>query len=437
MTNPIHQRIITLLDHLHIDRAHVAARVASDWHGFAASHADRIASLTLTAPTSMPLEGLAPIAPRLIVFASDLVGFGDWITGALHGLPDAKQRLLHHYETPLWADVAVDHCDQIKSALLEQRSLHSVAGVSSADFGAIQGEVNGITYRISGQGEPLLLFPLGLAPSGWTEMIAELSQHFTVILLGGPHLGVMPMLEQRGQSPGYRAMLELLFDRINLQDEESVLEVGFGTGVLLRWLAKRTQGRNPLTGIDLNNYLRAEAQGLAVQDGVADAITLKFGNAEELPFADNTFDVIYSVTVMEEVNAARMIGELVRVVKPGGRVGVIVRAMDIPMKLNLPLPPEDLAPFQQLSPRTEGDSCASTSLYTYFQQAGFADVTFGPYFANFYDAYGQAEQYIVGRYISQLEPAAAARWEAALAQADADGTFVLSWPHHLAVGQKP
>jgi ubiquinone/menaquinone biosynthesis C-methylase UbiE len=52
------------------------------------------------------------------------------------------------------------------------------------------------------------------------------------------------------------------------------------------------------------------------------------GNAERLPFADASFDHAYSVTVLEECDADLALRELRRVVRPGGRVGVVVRATD-------------------------------------------------------------------------------------------------------------
>jgi len=53
------------------------------------------------------------------------------------------------------------------------------------------------------------------------------------------------------------------------------------------------------------------------------------------PLAANSVDVALSCTVMEEGDADRMLGELVRVTRPGGRVGAIVRALDMPWWANL------------------------------------------------------------------------------------------------------
>ena len=47
------------------------------------------------------------------------------------------------------------------------------------------------------------------------------------------------------------------------------------------------------------------------------------GNAEALPFRAHQFIVTVACTVLEEGDADRTLAELVRVTKPGGRVGVI------------------------------------------------------------------------------------------------------------------
>src|SRR2546422_196531 len=64
------------------------------------------------------------------------------------------------------------------------------------------------------------------------------------------------------------------------------------------------------------------------------------GSAEAIPLPDHSFDIVFSSTVMEEVDADRMMAELVRIAKPGGSVAVIVRAVDRGNWTNAPLPAE-------------------------------------------------------------------------------------------------
>ena len=102
-----------------------------------------------------------------------------------------------------------------------------------------------------------------------------------------------------------------------MQPADSILEVGCGTGVASRSLVRRTGRTNHLTAVDLSPYLLGEAAALARREGIADFIEFRKRKAEALDFPDSSFDVTFSVTVMEEVNAARMFDELVRVTKPG------------------------------------------------------------------------------------------------------------------------
>jgi len=74
---------------------------------------------------------------------------------------------------------------------------------------------------------------------------------------------------------------------------------------------------------------------MARRESLEGAIEFRDGNAGSLPFADNSFDVAVSVTVIEEVDADGMLAEMVRVTKPGGGVAVIARAIDMPFLMNL------------------------------------------------------------------------------------------------------
>ena len=435
MTESIDARIIILLDQLQIEQAHIAGRLLTDWRDLVVNYPDRVASLSLVAPTSLPAADLANTQERVQIFCSDLPLFGDWALAALDELPQATHHIFEGYKTNLWADLALDQSELIYQNLLAFAERHPATQITDTTIAS--GEMDGLTYQVSGQGEALILLPLGLSPSAWEPLTARLSQHFCVIVLGGAQLGFIPILEERGQSDGYLSLMRTFFEWIDLQSNESVLEVGCGTGVIVRWLVEETECQNPVTGMDLNNYLLTEAQSLAQTHGLSDALTFQQGNAESLPFDDNSFDVIFSTTVMEEVDAARMMTELIRVVKPGGRVGVVVRATDMAYNLNIPIPPEERDLFERQNRRPEGESCATATLYHYFQESPLIDIRFGPQLATFYNAFGVVERFVYGGTIAQMDELTAATWTDALRIADEDGTFYFVWPHHMAVGRKP
>jgi SAM-dependent methyltransferase len=88
----------------------------------------------------------------------------------------------------------------------------------------------------------------------------------------------------------------------------------------------------------MNPFYLKEAGALVAEDGLTGGIRFLPGSAEALPFPDAAFDAIFSVTVLEECDADGAIAEMVRVVVAGGRIGIIVRSLDLPQWWNLDLP---------------------------------------------------------------------------------------------------
>jgi ubiquinone/menaquinone biosynthesis C-methylase UbiE len=103
------------------------------------------------------------------------------------------------------------------------------------------------------------------------------------------------MLESRGGSAGYLSVVRRVMDVVQPRPGKIVLEVGCGSGVLDRWLARYTKQANRIMGVDVNKYLLREAMALAVQEHLADVITFQEGDAEALPFPDNHVDVAVSL----------------------------------------------------------------------------------------------------------------------------------------------
>jgi SAM-dependent methyltransferase len=224
---------------------------------------------------------------------------------------------------------------------------------------------------------------------------------------------------------------------LGLRPGERVVEIGCGTGVQTRWLAGHTAGANPITAVDVNRYLLQEAQALARAAGLQ-GITFQEGNGLALPLPDGGFDVTLSLTVLEEGDADRMLAELVRITRPGGRVAAIVRGEDWPTQILLALPDELRARVAKAMGAgvTEG-GCADASLYRRFRAAGLTDVRPLPQLAVYDNPGHLLVQYYQSRALGVLTPGEAQEWHAAMAQARAQGSFVLAVPHHCAVGTRP
>jgi ubiquinone/menaquinone biosynthesis C-methylase UbiE len=213
--------------------------------------------------------------------------------------------------------------------------------------------------------------------------------------------------------------------------------VGCGTGVVDRWLARRTGGANRIVGMDNSSYQLREATALARSEGLEGVIEFQEGDAEALPLPDSSFDVTMSITVMQEGDADRQLAELARVTTPGGRVAVIVRGDDRPLMVNLPLRAELKAKAELAAARggPGPNGCADASLYQRVRKAGMAQVKMLPQLVPYYDS--DSLQYAQRNIVSTLSPEEMKEWRTALPQAQAEGTFFIAPTFHCAVGTKP
>ena len=355
-------------------------------------------------------------------------------------VPDARLVTLRDYAILGWTDLVTERTDEIGSAMLDFLAQHTPPeGAKTVPAAEEQGEIAGISYRMRGAGPPLVLLPLFLAPSQWEPLVPRLSEQYCTITLGGRELGAVAILESRGRARGYVRMVRTLIDAMQVQPGETIVEVGCGTGVLDRWLAQYTGGANHIIGVDINRYLLHEAMALAQQEGRTGPIEFREGSAEALPFADNNVDVAMSVTVIEEVDANRMLAEMVRVTKPGGRVAIVARAMDSPFLMNLRLRAELKAKADApgVIGNVEEKGCADASLYQRLHQVGLTQIQMFPQLAAFDSSDTHIVQFMQDVLLAKLTQDEAREWQTARAQAEAEGTFFMAWPHHCAVGTKP
>jgi SAM-dependent methyltransferase len=335
---PVTERLARLMGHLGIDRAHVAG-VPRDAVAFATARPEAIASLTLVCPGRIQADGLAPLAPRTLCFHGDHGPQAGVVPSVLPRLPGARAVRLDGYADAVWSDRIAVQTAAIGAAMetfLDEMSERSaLAPLAAPDDG---GEVAGITYRVRGAGPPLLLLPLGLAASQWDPLVPRLAERYTTVVLGGAHLGFVAFLDQRARG-GYGDVARGVVDALHLTPGDTVLEVGCGSGAVARLVAAHLGPANPIVGVDVNRFLLREGADLVRAAGLADVIAVHEGDAESLPIPDHSFDATLSFTVMEEVDAPRMLAEMVRVTRPGGRVGVVVRASDMRVWLNARLGP--------------------------------------------------------------------------------------------------
>ena len=104
---------------------------------------------------------------------------------------------------------------------------------------------------------------------------------------------------------------------LTLTPDSRVLDIGCGTGGPSRYLA-HTYGCK-VDGIDLTPELIETGQVLTARCGLSDRIALQLGDALDLPYPDQTFDVVWCQNVTMNIpDKAGFLAGVYRVLQPGG-----------------------------------------------------------------------------------------------------------------------
>lgn len=107
-----------------------------------------------------------------------------------------------------------------------------------------------------------------------------------------------------------------------LDSGERVLDLGSGAGTDALVAAQMVGEEGSVTGIDMTPEMLAKARNAAAAMGVGN-VTFADGEAERLPFADESFDVVVSNGVIDLIpDKDAVFAELYRVLVPGGRMQI-------------------------------------------------------------------------------------------------------------------
>jgi ubiquinone/menaquinone biosynthesis C-methylase UbiE len=131
------------------------------------------------------------------------------------------------------------------------------------------------------------------------------------------------LLELRGQGADQATIRAAYLDLLEIRPGEQVVDVGCGTGVVTRAVGRRVAPRGRVVGVDPSPTLLSVAREIAERDGLLGQVDFRVADARSLPFEDGAFDVALAITALSHTtDAEQALPELLRVVRPGGRVGV-------------------------------------------------------------------------------------------------------------------
>ncbi|WP_233513894.1 class I SAM-dependent methyltransferase [Micromonospora craterilacus] len=134
---------------------------------------------------------------------------------------------------------------------------------------------------------------------------------------------LLPLYDPFSRLAGVGRLHGQLLDRANLRPGQRILEIGCGTGNLLRTLGRRHPDADAL-GIDPDPGALRRARRKAARSKLR--IRYEQAFAGELPLPDDSIDRVLSAFMLHHLDddeRARALGEVRRVLRPGGELHVI------------------------------------------------------------------------------------------------------------------
>jgi len=130
-------------------------------------------------------------------------------------------------------------------------------------------------------------------------------------------------LESRAKDAVFTRLFDKYAAKLNLPSSAQALEVGCGTGVVVRSLARRQDFSGIATGLDQSPTFIEAAQRFAQEEGVSDRVAFQVGDAHKMDFDDGKFDTVIAHTLISHVTDPKgVIEEMARVSRSDGIVAI-------------------------------------------------------------------------------------------------------------------
>ena len=119
---------------------------------------------------------------------------------------------------------------------------------------------------------------------------------------------------------------DIVLKYLNIKAGEQVLEIGYGTGQSLKQMAKLVGETGKINGLDISFGMLKVAEKRLKKVDLLNRVELKCGDAVSLPYQVDKFDAVFMSFTLELFDTSEIpivLGEIRRVLKPGGRFGIV------------------------------------------------------------------------------------------------------------------
>ena len=117
-----------------------------------------------------------------------------------------------------------------------------------------------------------------------------------------------------------------IMERVEPQTDPLILDVATGTGRVPLIMARNAAFAGHVIGLDASRQMLKVARKKVAAERFEEYISLSRGDAQDLPYSDDSFDVVACLEALEFLPGQRAaLAEMVRVLRPGGLLLVSIR----------------------------------------------------------------------------------------------------------------
>jgi ubiquinone/menaquinone biosynthesis C-methylase UbiE len=237
-------------------------------------------------------------------------------------------------------------------------------------------------------------------------------------------------------------MRQAWLDHTGIADGHRVLEVGSGTGVVTRELARRVGPFGKVIAIEPSEALRQAAVRLATREDLQGRIEFLLGEAADLELPPHSADhAVVSLVFQHLADPKTALRQIRRVLRPGGGIAAFEQDLE---SLAVDHPDRSLTRVILQHAAEHYVLCADAAkrlpgLYT---EVGFVEVEVLTFLQAERSEDGLLFDLVV-RFAAlaaaqgRVRPEAASDWVGTLRRKTAEGTFFASLPHYAVLAKKP
>ncbi len=128
-------------------------------------------------------------------------------------------------------------------------------------------------------------------------------------------------LESRAKDVVFTRLFDQYVSKLSFSASGITLEIGCGTGAMIRALVHRKDFSGKAIGVDQSPMFIEAARRFAREEGVDELVEFKVGDAHDIDFEDESFDVVIAHTLISHVTDPEVVlREITRVVRKHGSV---------------------------------------------------------------------------------------------------------------------